>query len=992
MLLLSMPALEEALDAIAASRQRDPLAVATVIVPTRLAALQLRRRLAERGAFAGVRFEPVTRLAELITAAELARQDRRPLARPIADYVSTVIARESRAPLQLVHDLPGYARALRQAFRRFRRGGIRNGDQLLQVLPDAADATREIARLYTSFRERTVKFYDDEDLLETAAEVLQSFPGVLPELGDVYVVPPSSRSAGEETFLSATRRLTSSYVEVDERPGSPEQRFILAPEATSEARNVVRAVLDALKSGAKLDEVAVFYSGDRSYRSLLDQAFAAARVPVAAMPGRPLIELPAGRGALALARLALEDYSRVATFDFLGLAPLRSFLPVGLDRVQLRDRQWLRIAREAGVTSGLARWRESLRLYNEDLEAVQSEFSDASEWRRNRAAWDIEETARLRQVIEELAGALEPLRQRLPAKEFIPPFRRLIEEWFDPAADGLAEVLGEVDQLGTIDAVAGSFDLASFVDAFEANLTLPALRERRLGEGVLVADHRQAAGLRFKHVYLCGAYEGALPAVTTSEPLLQDDVWAQLRQAYPHIEDLELRGERSRQAVERVLAAADGGILTWSAPVQAAGGTREYYPSALMTEAARNRDPGIATASDLRKANSSAWLARASSPLSALLSGELVDALELRLRETVALKAGGGSLFSGHPLHAAQTLIRGRKGARFGEFDGNLAGLETWHGPDLIRTLSPTALQTYAECGFRYFLSSVLRLRAIDEPDESQTINAADRGTLVHETLERFFWEQHERGRPALGERWTAADRDRLLEVFEQAWEKLRLRGRTGLDVFSDFDRGVLRADLATFLDRDSDYRLEEGVVPVAFEPKMDPVSVGEVQLSGRIDRIDRSPDGTRAFVIDYKTGSPSPFESKADDPLKGGTKLQLPVYSLAASDAEVVRALYWFIGRRGDFTRIPYDSTPANRERFEETLEAILSGMRAGSFPAVPGDFNDFYGVYDNCRFCEFTRLCSRFREEEFQNKQDDQDVLAWLNVSSVARGEPQS
>jgi RecB family exonuclease len=410
-----------------------------------------------------------------------------------------------------------------------------------------------------------------------------------------------------------------------------------------------------------------------------------------------------------------------------------------------------------------------------------------------------------------------------------------------------------------------------------------------------------------------------------------------------------------------------------------------------MTDAAQTRDPGIDTASDLRDARASAWLSRAHSPLGALLSGEPLDVWELRLRETVALKAGGGSLLPGHALHAPQMLIRGRKGSSFGEFDGNLAGLEAWQGPDLQRTLSPTSLETYASCGFHFFLGSVLRLRAIDEPEESQTMNAADRGTLVHETLERFFKEQHSRGRPELGERWTSADRDRLLEMFEEEWDKLRLRGRTGLDVFSDYDRGILRADLATFLDRDSDYRIEEGVVPAAFEPKMTPARVGELQLSGRIDRIDRSPDGRRAIVIDYKTGSSSTFESKPEDPFKGGTKLQLPVYSLAVSDAEVVQALYWFIGRRSDFSQVQYEGTPENRDRFEQTLEAILAGMRAGSFPAVPGDYNDFYGTYDNCRYCEFTRLCSRFREQEFQNKQGDDDVLAWLNVAAVARGQAQ-
>jgi hypothetical protein len=175
--------LNQTLDRIARTRKDDPLANATVIVPSRLAALQLRRRLAIRGPFAGVRFEPLARLAELIAASTLARSQRRPLARPIADYVSTRIARESRWPLDGVRDIPGYARALRHTFRRLRRGGFHDGQELIQA-GMSGDGLAEIARLYTRFREDTAAFYDDEDLMETASEVLRASLGsVLPELG-----------------------------------------------------------------------------------------------------------------------------------------------------------------------------------------------------------------------------------------------------------------------------------------------------------------------------------------------------------------------------------------------------------------------------------------------------------------------------------------------------------------------------------------------------------------------------------------------------------------------------------------------------------------------------------------------------------------------------------------------------------------------------------------------------------------------------------------
>src|SRR6266508_4326005 len=113
-----------ALESIAAARRSDPLAPVTVIVPSHAAGLQLRRRLAELGPFAAVRFEMLPRVAGLLAAGRLAAAGRAPLARPIGDYVAEQVARESRGTLAGVADLPGYARALRRIFRRLRRGGI----------------------------------------------------------------------------------------------------------------------------------------------------------------------------------------------------------------------------------------------------------------------------------------------------------------------------------------------------------------------------------------------------------------------------------------------------------------------------------------------------------------------------------------------------------------------------------------------------------------------------------------------------------------------------------------------------------------------------------------------------------------------------------------------------------------------------------------------------------------------------------------------------
>jgi len=84
------------------------------------------------GPYAGVRFETLPRLAELIGAGSLAAAGRAPLARPIGDYVAQQVAQESRGVFAGVADLPGYARVLRHIFRRLRRGWLRHHEPMDQ--------------------------------------------------------------------------------------------------------------------------------------------------------------------------------------------------------------------------------------------------------------------------------------------------------------------------------------------------------------------------------------------------------------------------------------------------------------------------------------------------------------------------------------------------------------------------------------------------------------------------------------------------------------------------------------------------------------------------------------------------------------------------------------------------------------------------------------------------------------------------------------------
>ena len=50
--------------------------------------------------------------------------------------------------------------------------------------------------------------------------------------------------------------------------------------------------------------------------------------------------------------------------------------------------------------------------------------------------------------------------------------------------------------------------------------------------------------------------------------------------------------------------------------------------------------------------------------------------------------------------------------------------------------------------------------------------------------------------------------------------------------------------------------------------------------------------------------------------------------------------------------------------------VAAMSDGVARGSFPAVPGDFDEYYSEFENCRLCDFTRICSRARGVDFARK----------------------
>src|ERR687895_475377 len=170
--------------------------------------------------------------------------------------------------------------------------------------------------------------------------------------------------------------------------------------------------------------------------------------------------------------------------------------------------------------------------------------------------------------------------------------------------------------------------------------------------------------------------------------------------------------------------------------------------------------------------------------------------------------------------------------------------------------LSASDIDTYRLCPLKYKFARVFRIP--QEPTIHQRF-----GIALHQVLERF----HTGGGGSLGE---------LMELFEASW---RRAGFGESDDERQFHERAVAA-LRRYWQEDDQSDAE----PVWFERSF-AFRLGPHLLRGRVDRVDRRPDGSYE-LIDYKTG-----KAKTESELR--EDVQLSLYQMGARESWRLKTSY---------------------------------------------------------------------------------------------------
>jgi ATP-dependent helicase/nuclease subunit B len=806
-----------------------------------------------------------------------------------------------------------------------------------------------------------------------------------------------------------------------------------APGENRECVEIARSIHRQAEAGVPFDRIAVLLRSPTQYRLHLEEAFRRAGIPAHFARGTARPD-PAGRAFLALLACAAQGLSAARFAEYLSIGEVPDATATGsppgavaaadrwvaADDDFLRDatprpaaptdaiatepttieerpvidgtlrapRQWERLIVDAAVIGGLDRWRRRLGGLQAEFEMRLAELEDpedasAVRLRRTQAA--------LRELREYALPLLEDL-AGLPVRA---PWGAWLDHLGSLASRSLrtpARVLSVLAELAPM-AEVGPVDLAEVRIVLERRLidVVQPPSERRFGR-VFVASTEEARGLAFDIVFVPGLAEKIFPQKIAEDPILPDAARHALAAGLPTNAD---RASLERLALHIAVGAAKERVVL-SYPRLDLEQSRPRTPSFYSLEVIRASEGELPGFDELARRADTIGAARIGWPAPSR-SEDAIDHAEhdLALLETIMKRpeietVGMARYLLTANAHLARALrFRARRWiVKWTEADGLVAPSASARvalaaHALAARSYSPTGLQNYAACPYRFVLQAIHRLSPREDPAPLEELDPLHKGSLIHEVQ----FELHGALRDENLIPISSANIERVRVHLERVLDRVVARYADELApaierVWADGIAGV-RADLLEWLRRAS---LDTTYLPTYFElsfglgPERQerdrhstdaPARLDSgIQLRGSIDLVEKSQTGALR-ATDYKTGKARVPQGTV---IGGGEVLQPVLYSLALEKLlpgeRVEGGRLYYCTTAGNFSEVPVPLDGPSRQAAQLVADTVQQALSDGFLPAAPKE--------GACEYCDYLRVCGP--SEEHRTKKKRADALAPL------------
>lgn len=834
--------------------------------------------------------------------------------------------------------------------------------------------------------------------------------------------PPQSRSLG---------RLQQHLLAASAPPPAPVDDSVMvvsAPGELHECVEIARRIQAEAARGVPFDRMAILCHAPERYGPYVEEALARAGIAAYFVAGTRRPE-PGGRALLALLACAAEDLSARRFADYLSLAqvpeprsqgeedslsipgdlfaaPLAADLelpqappavePLSADPIPTvagsvrAPWRWERLLVDSAVIGSRERWARRLAGLRAELARQHEEcLAEGEEQRAAAIARRALDLSHLEALALPIISHLAQAPQAAHWHQWLGWLAELVRVAVRDR-EVVAAVLAELEPLGPVGPIA--LDEVRVVLAQRlGRLHCPPAR-RRWG-AVFVATPEQARGLSFEVVLAPGLAERSFPRKLTEDPLLPDAMREHLS---PWLRRQSDRVGAERLALRLVAGAASERVM-FSYPRLDLEQGRPRVPSFYALEVLRAAEGTLPGFVELARRAACEGGARLGWPAPAD-PNEAIDCAEFDLAVLDKLLDGDpqATVGAAHYLLAEGTneylprALRARArrwfprawtvadGLVVGKNEPEVMAALAKHRP-AARPYSPTALQHYAACPYRFLLQAIFRLEPRPEAQALELLDPLTRGSLTHAIQFELLTRLKAAGLlpvTAAREGRALAELDRVVAQVAGQWhdELAPAIERVWLDGIDS-----IRADLREWL------RLftidAEGWCPERFElafglrqrgqadpaSTREPVDIGGLKLRGAIDLVERGPGG-QLRVTDHKTGK---ARGEKDLIIGGGKILQPVLYSLVAEkvldQAVGVGRLYYCTAAGGYQTReVAIDA--AAREAVKQFTSTLDDALAQGFLPAAPAS-----GPRRNqseCDYCDYLRLCGPYETQRTARK----------------------
>src|SRR5213593_3494411 len=666
-------------------------------------------------------------------------------------------------------------------------------------------------------------------------------------------------------------------------------------EVWAAAKEILRLIEDAHCDPLEIGVVARTLD---PYLTTLRRVFDDNRIAFACRVGEPLIHEPLVKTLIRFLRLPVETFPRASVIEVLTSPAFR--LASKPDLVPRPD-LWDWATRRLGIVRGnpedgsLGDW---LRLERAAKTGIGVPADDDAE--QPRVAIAAEQVALLFDLVARLHRALSALPETAGWEAYTEAFLRLLGEYFHlpawetGASDTHAErvqtaIKACLQSVASLDRLSEDITLADWVEQVVRVLERSRVpSETGDRHGVRVLDAMDARGVPFRALFVLGLNEKIFPRSVQEDPFLRDadrtvlarDLGFKIPCKLEGFDEerllfaLLLRSARERVVLSYQRADRDG------RPMVPSGYLAELKPHVGGSELRIKRRPTERWAAG-------AFLTPREAGLLMILKGSTASSLTpvLRLHQPPELFAHGLTTISA--IDSMKPALTPHDG---------MVGVARAHWRLLERHgVSPTALERYAQCPFKYFAEKVLRLEPLEAPDSVFEPDARARGILCHAILRRFY--ERLTARQVALDRVTASDIDAwLAAAADEAFTQFEAAEPIGYPLLWSLVKEDLTRLVRTFIENDLQELRASGYRPLLFEVAVTgsfgatlPDTQRHVPIRGRLDRVDVRRENGQAHVriVDYKyteSGGPKLEDRDLATAALRGKRLQPPLYLLAAT------------------------------------------------------------------------------------------------------------